>query len=120
MINAEEQHNEGSTPVIGRSPRPCFCPLTVRLRCLLHFLFQQFGNDLVDHLIGQRSYLVLGLGLDWVWDQDRIVLRHPQRSTLCMSCADELGGGHVGGRNPLLLKVDNIVRTARDAAPSIA
>ena len=90
------------------------------LRRLLHFLFQQFGNDLVDHLIGQRSYLVLGLGLDGMRHQDRLVLRHPQRSTLRMSCADELGGGNVGGRNPLLLKVDNIVRTARDAAPSIA
>jgi hypothetical protein len=35
----------------------------VSLRCLLHFLFQQLGNDLVKHLIGQRSDFVLGFGL---------------------------------------------------------
>ena len=91
-----------------------------RLRCLLHFLFQQLSNDLVDHLIGQRPHLIRELRLDRVRDQNWLVLRHPQSSTLRMRCADELGGGNVGGRNPLLLKVDNIVRTARDAAPSIA
>src|SRR5207245_4779368 len=84
------------------------------LRCLLHFLFQQLGNDLVDHLIGQRPYLIRELRLDRVRHQDRLVLRHPQSSTLRMRCADELGGGDIGGRNPLLLKVDDIVRTARD------
>jgi len=91
-----------------------------RLRRLLHFLFQQLGNDLADHLISQRLHLIRELRLDRVWYQDWLVLRHSQSSTLGMRCANELGGGNVSGRDPLLLKVDNIVRTARDAAPSIA
>src|SRR3989442_15955618 len=52
------------------------------LRCLLHFLFQQLGNDLVDHQIGQRSHLIRELRLDRVRDQNWLVLRHPQSSTL--------------------------------------
>ena len=94
--------------------------LEAGLRRLLHSLFQQLGDDLFDHLIGQRSYLVRQLGLDRVWHQDRLVLRHPQGSALRMSRAKELSGGNVRGRNPLLFKVDHIVRTARNAAPSIA
>ena len=37
-----------------------------------------------------------------------------------MGRAEELGGGNVRGGNSLLFKVDDVVRTARDAAPSIA
>jgi hypothetical protein len=37
-----------------------------------------------------------------------------------VGCAEELSGGNVRGGNSLLFKVDHIVRTARDAAPSIA
>jgi hypothetical protein len=37
-----------------------------------------------------------------------------------MRCTNKFGRGNVGSGNSLLFKVDNIVRTARDAAPSIA
>ena len=47
-----------------------------RLRCLLHFLFQQLSNDLVDHLIGQRPHLIRELRLDRVRYQNWLVLRH--------------------------------------------
>jgi len=48
----------------------------VSLRRLLHFLFQQFGDDLVDDLIGQRPHFLLGLRLDGVLYENRLVLRH--------------------------------------------
>lgn len=37
-----------------------------------------------------------------------------------MSSADKFRGGHVRGRNALFFEVDYIVRTARNAGPSIA
>ena len=86
----------------------------------MRLLPQQLGHDLVHHLIGQRLYLLLGLGLNRMRHEDRFVLRQPQSATLRMGRFDELGGGDIRGRNPLLLKRDDIVRTARDAAPSIA
>ena len=47
------------------------------LRCLLHFLFEQLSNNLLDHLIGQGSYLIRQLGLNRVWHQNGLVLWHP-------------------------------------------
>jgi len=49
----------------------------VKLGRLLHSLFQQPGNDLIDDLIGQRPHLVLRLGLDGMLHENRLVLRHP-------------------------------------------
>lgn len=37
-----------------------------------------------------------------------------------MSSADKFRSGHVRGRNALFFEVDDIVRTARNASPSIA
>lgn len=48
----------------------------MNLRRLLHFLLQQFGDDLIDDLIGQRSHFLLGFGLDGMLDENRLVLRH--------------------------------------------
>jgi hypothetical protein len=42
---------------------------------LLHFLFEEFGDNLVDDLIDQRTDLVRRFGLDWVRDENRLVLR---------------------------------------------
>ena len=53
-------------------------------------------------------------------NQDRFVLRHAERRALRMGSADELGSGHIRGGNAFFLKVDDIVRTARNAGPSIA
>ena len=49
-----------------------------------------------------------------------LVLWHAQSGTLGMGGFDELGGRDISGRNPLLFQGDDIVRTARDAGPSIA
>lgn len=87
---------------------------------MLRALFQQFGNDLVDHLIGQCPHLILGLRLDWMLYEDWLVLWHAKGVALRMGGADELGRGDVSGRNAFFLEVDDIVRTARDARPSIA
>jgi hypothetical protein len=53
-------------------------------------------------------------------DENRLVLWHAQGIALRMGCADELGRGDVSGRDAFFLEVDDIVRTARDARPSIA
>ena len=89
------------------------------LGSLLYFVFQQLGNDLINDLIGQRPDLIFRLWLDWMFDEDRLVLRHTKRGALGVGCTNEFSRGHVCGRNTLLFKVDYIVRTARNAASSI-
>ena len=81
---------------------------------------QQLGDDLVYDLVGQAADLVLGFGLDRMLYQNRFVVRHAERGALGVGRTDEFGGGHISGRNPLFFKIDYIVRTARNAAPSIA
>jgi|GEM_PF-6484140 len=49
------------------------------LRRLLHFLFEQFGDDLLDHLIGERADFFGCFGLDRMRDKNRFVLCHAQR-----------------------------------------
>lgn len=90
------------------------------LRRLLHFLFEQLTNDLINDLIRKRTDFVLGLRLNRMLNKDRLVLRHAQGRTLGVGSANEFGGGHVRGWDALFFKVDNIVRTARNAGPSIA
>jgi hypothetical protein len=55
-----------------------------------------------------------------VLHEDWFVLRHAQRRALRMGCTDELGSRDIGGWDAFFLKVDDIVRTARYARPSIA
>ena len=50
----------------------------------------------------------------------RLILRHAKRRTLRMRCAFEFYRRDIGGRDSMLFKIDYIVRTARNAAPSIA
>jgi len=79
------KQEERETPVHDASPWTAgvFCLHSVErqggyLRRLPHSLFQQLGDDLVNHLIGQRPHFVLRLGLDRVLYQDRLILRHAQ------------------------------------------
>jgi hypothetical protein len=83
-------------------------------------LFQKLRDDLLNHLIGQGADFLLRLRLNRVLDEDRFVLGHAERCALGMGSTDEFGGCDIGGRDSLLFKVDNIVRTARNAGPSIA
>ncbi len=89
------------------------------LRSLLLFLSQQLADDLIDDLIGQRPDLIFGLWLDWMFDEDRLVLGHAKGGALSVGCTNEFSRGHVCGRDALFFKVDDIVRTARNTAPSI-
>lgn len=50
-----------------------------RLRCLLHFLFQEFRDDLVDHLIGEGADFLLRLRLNRVLHEDWFILGHAER-----------------------------------------
>lgn len=86
---------------------------------LLFFVSQQLGNDLVKDLIGQSSDLVLGFGLDGMFDEDRFVLGHTQGGALGVGGSNKFGCGHICSRNTFFFKGDNVVRTARNAAPSI-
>lgn len=90
-----------------------------RLSSLAFALFQQFSNDLIDDLIGQGADLIFGLGLDGMFDEDRLVLGHTQGGALGVGGANEFGRSHISGRDTLFFKMNNIVRTARNAAPSI-
>ncbi len=49
------------------------------LRGLLFFLFEQLADDLVNDLVCQSSDFVLGLGLNRMCNQNRLILGHPQR-----------------------------------------
>lgn len=49
-----------------------------RLRRLLHFLFQQFRNDLPNHVIGQGADFLLRFCLNRVLDENRFVLGHAE------------------------------------------
>jgi hypothetical protein len=89
-------------------------------RRLLFFLLKELGDNLVDHLIGQGADFILRLWLNRVLDENGLVLWHAERRALRMGGANELGGCDVRGGNALLFEVDYIVRTARNAGPSIA
>ena len=52
-------------------------------------------------------------------DEDWLVFRHAKDGALGVGGTNEFGRGDVCGRDALLFKVDNIVRTARNAGPSI-
>ncbi len=80
---------------------------------------QQLGDDLIDDLIGQCPDLIFRLWLDWMLNEDRLVLGHAKGGALSVGCANKFSRGHVCGRDALLFKVDNIVRTARNTASSI-
>lgn len=54
-----------------------------------------------------------------MFDEDRLVLGHAKGRALSVGCTDKFSCGHICGRNTLLFKVDNIVRTARNTAASI-
>ena len=60
------------------------------------------------------------LRLDGMLNQNRFVLSHAEGRALGMGSANEFRSGHIRGRDTLFFKVDNIVRTARYAGPSIA
>lgn len=90
------------------------------LRRLLYFLLEQCGDDLVDHLIRQRPDFLGGFGLNRMRNQNRLVLRHAESSTLRVGSGEKFGCGHVGGGKAFFFEIDDIVRTARDARPSIA
>jgi hypothetical protein len=50
-------------------------PKVGRLRRLLHFLFEELGHNLIDDLIDQGAHLVWCLWLDWMGDENWLVLR---------------------------------------------
>ena len=81
---------------------------------------EQLADNLVNDLIRQGSDFILGLGLNRMRHQNRLILRHPQRRALGVGRADKFRGGDVGRWDTVFFKVDDIVRTARDAGPSIA
>jgi len=43
-------------------------------RRLLHFLFEEFGDNLVNDLIDQRTNFIWCFGLDWMGDENWLVL----------------------------------------------
>ena len=86
----------------------------------LRFLLEQLANDLINHLIGECADFFLRLWLDGMLNQNRFVLRHAESRALRMGSANEFGRRHIRGRDALFFKVDYIVRTARNAGPSIA
>ena len=90
------------------------------LRRLLLFVFEQLADNLVNDLIRQSSDFGLGLRLNRMRNQNRLILSHPQRGALCVGRADEFRSGHVCCWDTVFFKVDDIVRTARYAGPSIA
>ena len=90
------------------------------LRRLLLFVFKQLADNLVNDLIRQSSDFGLGLGLNRMRHQNRLVLSHPQCGALRVGRTDKFRSGHVCRWDTLFFKVDDIVRTARDASPSIA
>ena len=90
------------------------------LRCLLISLFQQLRNDLIDDLVGQGADFVLSFWLNWMLHQDRLVLGHAQGRALRMCGANKFRGRYICGRDAFFFKVYYIVRTARNAGPSIA
>ena len=92
----------------------------IRLGGLLYLVSEQLGDDLVNDLVGQGADLVPGFGLNGMLNENRLVVRHAKGGALGVGRTDEFGRGHIGGRNSLLFKIDDIVRTARNAAPSIA
>ncbi len=53
-------------------------------------------------------------------DQYGLVLRHSQGGTLRIGRTDEFRGRYVCRRDTVFFKINDIVRTARDAGPSIA
>ena len=83
-------------------------------------MFEELADNLVNDLIRQSSDFVLGLGLNRVRDQDRLILRHPKRGALGIGRTDKFRSGDVCRWDTVFFKVDDIVRTARDAGPSIA
>ena len=83
-------------------------------------MFEQLADNLVNDLIRQGSDFILGLGLNRMRHQNRLILRHPKRRALGIGRADKFRGGDVGRWDTVFFKVDDIVRTARDAGPSIA
>jgi hypothetical protein len=76
--------------------------------------------DGVDHRIRARPDLFFGQWHNRVWNSDDFIRWNPQVRTLEAGRLDELGGGDIGGGNPLSFKVGDIVRTARYARPSRA
>lgn len=101
--------------------RPTLRSLVASGLCrLLYPLLEQLGNDLVDHLIRQRPDFLRGFGLNRMRHEYGLVLRHAEGGTLGMGSGEKFGCRHVGGGNAFFFKVDDIVRTARYARPSIA
>ena len=90
------------------------------LRRLLFFVPQQFGYNLVHDLINQPPDFVRQFGLNGMGNQNRLVLRHAKCCTLGMGSSQKLSRGHICGRDAFFFKTNNIVRTARNAAASIA
>ena len=90
------------------------------LRRLLLFVFEQLADDLVNDLVRQSSDFGLGLRLNRMRNQNRLILSHPQRGALRVGRANEFRSGHVCRWDTVFFKVDDIVRTARYAGPSIA
>ena len=96
-------------------------PLGERSLCRLLFsVIEQLADNLVNDLIRQGSDFVLGLGLNRMLNQNRLILRHPKRRALGVGRTDKFRSGDVCRWDTVFFKVDNIVRTARDAGPSIA
>ena len=87
---------------------------------LLLFLFQQLASNLVNNLVGQHADFILELGLNRMRDQNGLILRHTKGRTLGVRGAQKLRGRDICSRNPSLFQRDDIVRTARYTAASIA
>ena len=95
--------------------------LTAKRLCRsLDFLFEQFTDDLVDHLVSEGADFFWCFRLNRVLHQNRFVLRHAKRCALSAGGSDELSSGNVRGGNVFFFEINHIVRTARDASSSIA
>src|SRR6266478_993198 len=77
------------------------------------------GNDLVEHLVGERSDLVAGERLDGVLDHDGLVAHGPQRRGLRAGGLGELGGDHRRRGHSVVFEKHAVVHTARCAGPSV-
>ncbi len=95
-------------------------PLRLGLRRLPRLLYEKFRDDLINHLVNQRAHFIRGFGLDGMGDKNWLVLREAERGTLGLRGTHELGRSDIRGRDSAVFEGDYIVRTARNAAPSIA
>ncbi len=97
---------ENSLLTAGRSFLRRHCP----------YLFgHQLRDDRFDHRISTGPDLFLGQRHDRMQNGDHFIRRNAEVLALQTGRGDELRGRDVGGREALLFKVGDIVRTARDA-----